>query len=202
MKSFSGKGLVPPDIAGTTVFLIAVGVGAAGTVLLATRFGFPVSTTHGLVGGLVGAGLVAAHGQVDFGRLGGAFLIPLLVSPFIAFALGLILYGFFTRARRKLGLTKESCLCVGEQRACLPASVLAASIGGAALSGGPAGPRLMVAASEECAEIYTGRVLGISAQKILDTGHILSAVAVSFARGLHDTPKIAGLLVAAQIGDT
>ena len=38
--------------------------------------------------------------------------------------------------------------------------------------------------------------LGISIQKVLDFFHIISAGAVCFARGLNDTPKIAGLLVA------
>ncbi len=37
-----------------------------------------------------------------------------------------------------------------------------------------------------------------SIQKILDTAHVASGAAVSFARGLNDTPKIAGLLVATQ----
>ncbi len=46
IASFSGKGLVPQDIAGAPDFLIAVGFGASSTVLLATRLGFPVSTTH------------------------------------------------------------------------------------------------------------------------------------------------------------
>ncbi len=43
---------------GDPVFLVAVGAGAAGTVLIATWSGLPISTTHALIGGLVGAGLV------------------------------------------------------------------------------------------------------------------------------------------------
>jgi len=35
-------------------------------------------------------------------------------------------------------------------------------------------------------------------QELLDYGEMLSAAAVSFARGLNDTPKIAGLLVAVE----
>jgi len=49
--------------------------------------------------------------------------------------------------------------------------------------------------------IYTDKFWGVSAQKLLDAAHILSAAAVSFARGLNDTPKIAGLLVAAKTFD-
>ncbi len=57
--AFSGKGLVP-DSALSESFLTAVAMGAALTVLLATRLGFPVSTTHALVGGIVGAGFLAS----------------------------------------------------------------------------------------------------------------------------------------------
>jgi len=58
-------------------------------VFLATRFGFPISTTHALTGGLVGAGLAASPAGVDLTQLGGAFFLPLLVSPIIAFALSI-----------------------------------------------------------------------------------------------------------------
>lgn len=103
VASFSGKGLVPQDVAGATNFLMSVGAGAGVTVLLATKLGFPISTTHSLVGGLLGAGLMAVGLDVDFYRLGGAFFIPLLVSPFIAFALGATVYWVFTRTRRAIG---------------------------------------------------------------------------------------------------
>jgi PiT family inorganic phosphate transporter len=48
---------------------------------------------------------------------------------------------------------------------------------------------------ETMAIIYTGEILGISAQRILNLLHYLSAGIVSFARGLNDTPKIVGLLL-------
>ena len=46
---------------------------------------------------------------------------------------------------------------------------------------------------------YAGNIVGVSAQSLLNTLHFLSAGVVSFARGLNDTPKIVGLLVAAQV---
>ena len=70
IKNFLGKGLVPDEIIGSVAFVLAVALGAALTVLLATRYGFPVSTTHGLVGALVGAGLVAVGPAVNFAKLG------------------------------------------------------------------------------------------------------------------------------------
>lgn len=87
LQAFSGKGLVPDD-ALTEPFRAAVGAGAAATLLLATRLGFPVSTTHALVGGLVGAGLVSAGGELRLAALGGAFVLPLLAGPLVATALG------------------------------------------------------------------------------------------------------------------
>ena len=42
VSSFSGKGLVHDDIAGTVDFLISVGGGAGVKVLVATRWGIPM----------------------------------------------------------------------------------------------------------------------------------------------------------------
>ena len=88
LKKFSGKGLVPDAIVGSEPFLLAVAIGAALTVILATRFGFPISTTHGLMGAIIGSGLVAVGGAVNFSALGKGFVLPLLLSPVLAIALG------------------------------------------------------------------------------------------------------------------
>lgn len=201
VSSFSGKGLVPDDIAGTVHFLISVGIGAGVTVLVATRLGIPISTTHSLVGGLLGAGIIAAAGDVNFYNLFSTFLVPLLVSPFIAFALSMSIYYLLSRCRKAIGLTKESCICVGEKKEFVPVRSLAvAEMGRTDTPVGKHtrfGPQFTIADSSDCVDLYTDRVWGISLQKILDAGHVLSAAAVSFARGLNDTPKIAGLLVAA-----
>lgn len=88
MKKFSGKGLVPEVLTQSPHFLLAVALGAAATVLLATRLGFPISTTHGLTGALVGAGLAGGEGVVNLGALGKSFVLPLLLSPLVAVAAG------------------------------------------------------------------------------------------------------------------
>jgi PiT family inorganic phosphate transporter len=51
--------------------------------------------------------------------------------------------------------------------------------------------------SVTCETRYQGQLLGIEAAAALDRLHFLSAGAVSFARGLNDTPKIAALLLVA-----
>ncbi|HMC10656.1 MAG TPA: inorganic phosphate transporter, partial [Pirellulaceae bacterium] len=69
VKVFSGKGVVPDDIAASSNFVTAVAAGAAGTVLLATALGFPISTTHGLTGAIVGAGTMAVGSEINLGVL-------------------------------------------------------------------------------------------------------------------------------------
>ncbi len=205
VASFSGKGLVSSNIAGSINFLIAVGFGASSTVLLATRFGFPVSATHAIVGGLVGAGMMAIGLNINFYNLGSTFVIPLLVSPIIAFALGIIVYSLFTRLRKKMGVTKETCVCIGKQKQFVPVKALtneqATTIATDMNIHNPTNLHVEIANSERCAKLYTNKVLGISMQKLIDSAHVLSGAAVSFARGLNDTPKIAGLLVAAKAID-
>ena len=92
LKKFSGKGLVPEALAQSPDFLLAVALGAALTSLLATKLGFPVSTTHALTGALVGAGLAGSGSEVHFAALGKNFLQPLLVSPALAVIAGAVIY--------------------------------------------------------------------------------------------------------------
>ena len=101
LKSFGGRGLVPDALAQSPQFALAVALGAALTSFLATRLSFPVSTTHALVGALVGAGLAGGDHTVNFGPLGKTFVQPLLFSPIIAIAVGAVIY-FLLKAVRLL----------------------------------------------------------------------------------------------------
>ena len=92
LHKFSGKGLVPEALTASPAFLLAVALGAGSTVLLATRLGFPVSTTHAITGALVGAGLTAAPDAVNFARLWEGFAKPLLLSPLVAVGTGALLF--------------------------------------------------------------------------------------------------------------
>jgi inorganic phosphate transporter, PiT family len=102
LKNFSGKGLVPDAIVYSPVFVLAVALGAAFTILLATSTGFPISTTHSLVGALVGAGYCAAPGQVDLTKLVKTFFLPLILSPVLAFVLSILVYCFNKKMRNYL----------------------------------------------------------------------------------------------------
>ena len=101
LKTFSGKGLVPDALTQSPDFLLAVALGAALTSFLATRFGFPVSTTHALTGALIGAGLASGDHTVHPGALGKTFVQPLLLSPVLAIAAGALIH-FLLKAVRLL----------------------------------------------------------------------------------------------------
>ncbi len=192
LKKFSGKGLVPEELVASEIFLLAVALGAGGTVLLATLTGFPISTTHALVGAMVGSGWVAVGPGVNLAQLGAGFLLPLLLSPLIAFALGASLYVVLRWSRLKLGISKEWCLCIGEEQTTVPipqpGSVFAVEADAPVVSA-------CVGETSHCEQRYAGRFLGVHCQQLMDAGHVLSAGVVSFARGLNDTPKIAALLL-------
>ncbi len=192
VSRFTGKGLVADAVVAHPAFLLAVAVGTSGTVLLATRLGFPVSTTHALTGALVGAGLVVAGpGHVAYGTLGRAFALPLLASPLLATALSAGLYAALRRARLALGVTHEDCICVGQH-----APLAALTADGRVVRVG-LGPGLSVDRPERCERRYAGAVAGFRAQSALNGLHLLTAGAVGFARGLNDTPKVLALVVGA-----
>jgi PiT family inorganic phosphate transporter len=56
-------------------------------------------------------------------------------------------------------------------------------------------PLVVIGTAPVCMDKYNGSVWGITAQKLIDNIHYVSAAAVSFARGLNDGPKIIGLLL-------
>ncbi len=159
-ERFSGKGLVPDAVAGSPDFILAVALAAGVTVMVATLAGLPISTTHSLTGALAGSGLVAVGRGMHFAVLEKAFLLPLLLSPFIA-----------------------------------------ASLTSACTVRFPRGFRYGISDADDGA---TRRIAGSvgranTRKKAFDMAHYLSAGIVSFARGLNDAPKIAGLLLPISI---
>lgn len=194
LKNFSGKGLVPDAIADGTDFHLAVALAAGVTVILATVTGFPISTTHGLTGALVGAGLMAIGTQVNFLILGNSFFLPLLLSPVIAIAVGASIYGLFHYLRSKLNIEKQWCICVNNTHQPIPVPQVEAGMSFQLEEY----PNLVLDTSEKCVQRYQGKLLGINTQQIVDFCHFISAGTVSFARGLNDTPKIVSLILIIQ----
>jgi PiT family inorganic phosphate transporter len=198
LKKFSGRGLVPDELVGSELFLVCVALGGGLTVILATVSGFPISTTHGLTGALVGAGLVVVGAQVNFAALGKGFVLPLVLSPLVAVALGGTLYVLLRSARLRLGVSKEWCVCVGQVQRVVPVPQPTSAF---ALPVVAAPVALTVGTVGTCSERYVGSFFGVTTQRLMDNAHFLSAGVVSFARGLNDTPKIAALLLVARALD-
>ncbi len=192
IKVFGGKGLVPDEIVSQPEYLTAVAIGSSLTILLATWLGMPVSTTHSLVGGLVGAGMIAG-GLINVPVLAWKFLGPLLISPLLAVVATVVLHRMFRFARLRLKVSEETCFCVGTEPE--PVSVKPDLSGAMAIV---EASRLTASLGTEvtCQRRYQGNVAGINASTFLNSLHYLSAGAVSFARGLNDTPKIAALMIA------
>jgi PiT family inorganic phosphate transporter len=194
LTTFTGKGLVPDSIVTLKSFSLAVVLAAAATVMLATRIGIPISTTHALTGALMGAGWLASPEGVNLARLGSSFFAPLLISPLLAIMACAVLYLCLGFMRRKLGIEKETCVCIGTETLVVPSTPLSRSPT-MMLAGSQALPTLTVGTEASCQERYTGTLFGLSARNSLDALHFLSAGMVSFARGLNDTPKIGAMLL-------
>jgi len=190
LDAFSGKGLVPDAVVASDAFRLAVGVGAGATVLLATRLGMPISTTHSLVGALVGAGLVVAPHELGLGALG-RLMIPLLTSPILAIMLAAALYPVFRGLRQRLGVRAETCVCIGQREIAVAPGSLTPDVAFSRVTL----PTLEVGEEATCHTRYDGKLLGLNARRVLDVAHYLSGGLVGFARGLNDTPKIAALLL-------
>lgn len=100
-----GRGLV--DETTTTQAVVAAAlIGAITWNLITWRLGLPSSSSHALIGGLLGATFVAAGtGAFKVEGIVGKVLVPLVTSPLAGFAIGfgfmILLYWTFRRAPRK-----------------------------------------------------------------------------------------------------
>lgn len=192
LVKFSGKGLAPDDLIHTLPFMIAVAGGAGMTVILATHFGFPISTTHALLGAMAGSTLLATAGNINLAPLLSNFVLPLLLSPFVALlSAGLLYRGLKLWFGRRA--SNDWCLCVErpDSLALTGNANMTLAIDSTLISS-PSLDR-----QEACAERQASRVLGFNPERLRDGLHVCSAGAVCFARGLNDTPKIAALLLLA-----
>jgi inorganic phosphate transporter, PiT family len=184
LKAFSGKGLVPDDMTQSVNFMMAVSGAAMMTVAIATRVGLPISTTHALVGGLIGAGLGLSPDALQLEVLGKTFFLPLLVSPLIALVLAFVLAKLFANRVTKKSNLKNACICIG--------NVPAISSDGSAIIQ----TSLMIGTTQaNCPAATHTPLIKTSASQWIDGLHIFSGAAVCFARGVNDTPKIAALLL-------
>lgn len=185
VKTFS-QGLLAPGVSASLNLVVAVLVGAMLWVLVASRTGLPVSTTHALTGAIVGAGLLA------FGRegllwegIGKKIVLPLILSPLLALALSLVLHPL---TRRLAARWEGTCLCV------MPTARALVMIDGQGatrtLFQSTTLGRPVMAVPAQCDRAgLNGLTVG------LDSIHWCSSGLASLARGTNDAPKIAAMLL-------
>ncbi|MBI3561316.1 MAG: inorganic phosphate transporter [Gammaproteobacteria bacterium] len=189
VQHFSGKGLVEEAVLGSPLFLLSVACSAALTIFLATRLSFPVSTTHALIGGLIGAGLAQSDSGVHFDKLIQTFFAPLFISPLLAAVLGALVYSLF-----RMRSPTVDCVCVSQSES------LVAKDANAIAMQSSSSPVLVIGESKDCDSMPV--IVGFSISPRLDKLHIFSAMAICFARGLNDTPKIAAILITSSMINT
>jgi PiT family inorganic phosphate transporter len=134
-------------------------------------------------------GAVLAFGaRPEWIALGHSFAAPLLFSPLAVIPITVAADFMATRLIPGAPSQNSTCLCVGDE-----------TIGPSSPSGDVAAAISMltatVAPEAECRQRYVDTSLELNVYRGLDRLHLLSAAAVSPARGVNDTPKIAALLV-------
>ncbi len=184
LATFTGAGLVTADIAAQTEFALAVALGAALTIVIATWRGLPVSTTHALLGAMAGAGLVAVGTGLQFASLGRVFLLPLLASPVLAIVPAFLIVPLLRSWLVGRQQRRSACLCIERNALVTPEGLMARE-----------SFALRTGSLAECAGRNDQTVARIRECNMADTLHFLLAGTVGFARGLNDTPKIAALLL-------
>lgn len=184
VKVFDGSALLGTSAKLDAAFLASAALGAAATVLLATRLGLPISTTHALTGSLIGSGLWAFGGAtLNWAALAAILVLPLLFSPLVAMGLT-----FLASPRLAHWLRERSCVCLTE-----PAPQLI-HLDEAAVASPSYFPALRVAHRADC-----NRGDELAHWNTEEIAHWSSAGLISFSRGLNDSPKIAALALAAGV---
>jgi inorganic phosphate transporter, PiT family len=190
LKNFS-TGLFAAGTPLSHSFFVAVLIGAFGWVIFATFTGLPVSTTHAIMGALIGAGLVAFGGSsVQWHALSKSFLVPLAVSPLLSMLLVYVL------AWPVVGIVKRlagRCVCVADKSNVeLIASSSATAAPAAVVSAVPA----LIAGTQAQCEAQPASAV-ITTSSAANAIHWFSGGMVGFARGWNDAPKIAALCLIA-----
>jgi PiT family inorganic phosphate transporter len=188
LRTFSTS-LVDVSVAGNAAFPVAVAAGAFGWVMLASKAGLPVSTTHSLTGAIVGAAMAGAGAAgVRWPLLLATVAIPLAASPFVS---TLTAYLLHAASRRALARSSRYCVCVTEG-----ALIPVVRVSSAATAAGVM-PSLVVDRESAC-----GGSTAVAYWRFTDLSHWGTSAALGFARGLNDNPKIValGMLAGASAG--
>jgi len=192
-KTFNGEAVLYGGALGTGM-LAAMVLAAGATVMLATFLRMPTSTTHALMGALVGVALASDPSRIRVDRLATLFFAPMLLAPLIALVTVGALFAGWRFLRRGRSPGDDACACLDPA----PALALATPEGTLAYAAAPALPALRLDAASRCETDGLGTLARVDARSASKALHVLSGGAVCFARALNDTPKIAAVLLAAS----
>ena len=166
--------IIGPEVLAIATFPLAVAIGAAAWVTVASVAGLPVSTTHALTGAIVGVALSSGGASaVNWWALLSAVAAPLALSPILSAGIG---YGMHAIAAR----LSPTCICIAN-------GISPAVFEGTGTITAVPAPQI-VATTARC-EIVDGR------QRFMPAGalHWAAAAVLSFARGVNDNAKIAAV---------
>jgi PiT family inorganic phosphate transporter len=195
MLATFGNAFLQAGATPTAAAAVAVLVGAAAWVFVATRTGLPVSTTHALVGSLVGVmALALGVDAVSWKELGGKVALPLIAAPIVSlFVTGAFLH--LSRRRSPKSAPRVDCLCAEVTPAVSAALALASpTLSTASLTMSAPQLRISAGPANACA-VHHPAALRVT----VDHLHWLTSGATSLARGMNDAPKIVALVAAALV---
>src|SRR5215469_10201252 len=182
-----GKGLLSAGVTPTLSSALATLIGAGLVVGMATRWGFPVSTTHAIVGSMAGVAAIAyGPAGMNWTVLSGKVALPLLLSPVAS----LLSSAAILRIWNLLSPSGADCLCteIHVQRPLLATASLD-------LIASTPVPALKVVACRKH-ESSAPSIRTFSAT--FDHLHWVTSAGTSFARGLNDAPKMVAIGLAAM----
>ena len=142
-------------------------LGGVGWVAIATATRLPVSTTHAVIGSLLGAAMFYTPTAVMWGNVAARLAVPLLLSIVLSYGISASLNRIFAQRNAE----SIDCVCVGAEK--LDAGALQLTQ-----------INVITGTSDDCSSARG--YLRLSTETL----HWLSSGAVGFARGLNDTPKL------------
>lgn len=97
-----GKGIVKPEmISGTGTILLAAVIGAIFWNILTWYLGIPSSSSHALIGGLMGAGIIhSGWNSLEYASITRKVILPLFLSPVAGFIAGYAIMQLLVRVSK------------------------------------------------------------------------------------------------------
>jgi PiT family inorganic phosphate transporter len=192
MTGTFGKGLLVSGVVPTFVAATATILGAAAWVGFATRASLPVSTTHAIVGSVIGVGTIAyGFRGVNWATAGTKIALPLLLSPIVALIITALL----------LRIWKSFAVPVGDSAECFCTEAEPGSVVTAVAPDGTVAPLLSLPAlrvtidSERACAVERPTAFRITVNDL----HWLTSGTTSFARGMNDAPKMVAIALATAV---